>query len=104
MHILSAKEVRTKINSNRDVKLIMVLGEAAFKRAHIPGSLNISDVKVAEHSLAKDSTIIVYCSDIECSASFHAYRELVKAGYIDVYRFAGGLVEWDASGFALARG
>lgn len=101
MKILIAQQVREQIEQNPDTKLVMVLGTQAFKKAHIPNSLDISDIEKAKQILDKESKIIVYCSDEVCPASFQAYQQLELAGYKNIWRFAGGLLEWEKAGYPL---
>ena len=101
MKTLTAQQVKSRIESNPELKLVMTLGPTAFARCHIPGSINIWDIKDAEETIGREEEIIVYCSDKTCMASFHAYNLLIEAGYSKVYRFAGGLVEWSSAGLPL---
>lgn len=101
MKILTAKEVNQKLTDESDIILVMVLSEKAFQKAHIPNSLNISDIEVAKEKLPIESKIIVYCSDSACVASYQAYQQLESAGYKNIWRFAGGLLEWNEAGYKL---
>lgn len=101
MNILSAHQVKTRLTENPEVKLVMVLGTEAYNRSHIPGSLDLANVDLAQRTLAKDAEIIVYCSDVSCPASVQAYLELEREGYTNIFRFAGGLLEWETSGYSL---
>lgn len=101
MKTLTAQEVKQKLQENPDTKLVMTLGPAAFDKCHIPGSLNVWDIKTAEALFPNDVEIIVYCSDRSCMASYYAYQQLERAGYENIWRFAGGLTEWDQNGFPL---
>ena len=101
MNIISAEQVKEIIENDSEIKLIMVLSKEAFTKAHIPGSINISDIENAKHSLELQEKIIVYCSDINCVASYYAYQQLEQAGYKNIWRFAGGLKEWEDAGFEL---
>lgn len=101
MNILTATQVKNKMEQNPAIKLVMTLGPKAFEKAHIPGSLNIWDINVAKEQLPKKTGIIVYCSDQTCMASYAAYQQLENAGYPNIWRFAGGLVEWQKAGYPL---
>jgi 3-mercaptopyruvate sulfurtransferase SseA len=50
--------------------------------------------------LAPDDLIIVYCTDEACNWSILLYQQLVL-GYEKIFRFAGGLLEWEAAGYEL---
>ena len=101
MRILSAEEVKTKMRKNTNIYLVNTLNENAFSKGHIPKSLNITSLKVAEKMFKKDDEIIVYCSDITCMASYYCYKQLEMAGFTNIWRFAGGLREWSEKGFPL---
>lgn len=101
MQFISIEELKAKIDRKDEFKLVMVLGEWAFRAAHIPGSININRFEDAQKHLQKDDEIVVYCSDKDCIASQAAYRYLVSAGYTNVRRFAGGLAAWSAAGYLL---
>ena len=104
MNILTAHQVNEMIHQDNDIQLVMVLKDTAFAKAHIPQSINISDIDSAIVKLPKDSKIIVYCSDSACLASYYAYKQLEAAGYSHIWRFAGGLREWEACGYTLTLG
>ncbi len=101
MKTLSATEVKKMIKQNSKVYLVNALSANAFKKAHIPNSLNIVSMDAASQIFAKNDEIIVYCSDINCMASYYAYKQLEQAGYTNIWRFAGGLREWSEKGFPL---
>ena len=104
MRILSAIEVKNKIEQNPKIRLINALRPDLFKKGHIPNSLNFSSMDVDSLPFGKDEEIIVYCSDIICTASYYAYLQLEEAGYQNVWRFAGGMREWAESGFPIVSG
>ena len=79
----------------------MTLGEWAFKARHIPGSLIVSRLEDAQTLLQPEDEIVVYCSDVHCIASQAAYKMLVSKGYQNVRRYAGGIADWQAVGFAV---
>jgi rhodanese-related sulfurtransferase len=45
--------------------------------------------------------VVVYCSHVDCLASVALYRELVRRGYRNVRRYAGGLLDWEDAGLPL---
>jgi rhodanese-related sulfurtransferase len=101
MQLIAIEELKAKIDRKDEFKLVMVLGEWAFRAAHIPGSINVNRLDDAKKYLQKDDEIVVYCSDQNCIASQAAYRYLISAGYTNVRRFAGGLSAWSAAGYEL---
>ena len=101
MKILTAVQVKQMITDQPDIKLVMTLGPNSFAKCHIPGSLNIWDIETAKKEIPRNSKVIVYCSDTRCMASYYAYQQLEEAGYTQIWRFAGGLLEWDDLGYEL---
>jgi rhodanese-related sulfurtransferase len=102
IRVISREELLEKLDRGDDFKLVMTMGEWAYKLAHIPGSINISTLPQAEEMLDPDEEIIVYCSNVECPASQAAYYYLVNHGYENVRRYAGGLDDWQQAGLPLA--
>jgi len=98
---ISRDDLRAKLDAGDDIKLVMVLHEWAYEAMHIPGSIRFETPEKAFADLDQDDEIVVYCSDVACVASQFAYRALVKHGYTNVRRYAGGLSEWQASGYPL---
>jgi rhodanese-related sulfurtransferase len=45
--------------------------------------------------------VVVYCSHVDCLSSVALYRDLVRRGYGNVRRYAGGLLEWEDAGLPL---
>ncbi len=101
MKTLSAYQVKNRIEVNPDVKLVMTLGPDSYAKCHIPNSLNIWNIEAAKVVLPHDCEIIVYCSDQSCLASYYAYQQLERNGYRNIWRFAGGLLEWSKANLPL---
>ena len=49
-------------------------------------------------AIARDTSIVVYCSGPTCPQSRAAAEKLVALGFTDVDLFEGGLEEWRAAG------
>ena len=101
METIGREELKAKLDRGDTFKLVMTLNEWAYEAQHIPGSINVSNFADLEHSLSPDDEIVVYCSDIECIASQVAYKILKQNGFDNVRRYAGGLSDWYAAGYAL---
>ena len=98
---ISREELKAKLNSGEDLKLVMALNRWAFDAKHIPGSLHFDTPEELYASVAPDDEVIVYCSNVDCLASVALYRDLVKRGYRNVRRYAGGLLDWEDAGLPL---
>jgi len=76
--------------------VVNVLDKALFDDAHIKGSIQIAEDKLAEESdkWAKDTTVVFYCSNAMCTASSKAAEMLMAKGFTNVSAFEGGMAEW----------
>jgi len=99
MELISRENLKEKLDRKDDFKLVMVLGDWQFRAMHIPGSLNIPTPEIAQEMLELDDEIVVYCSNVACAASVIAYNQLTAHGYKNVQRYAGGISEWEESGY-----
>ncbi len=98
---ISREELKGKLDSGDDFKLVMTLGEWAYRHSHIPSSISVSNFEQAKMALEPGEEIVVYCSDTNCIASQAAYRYLTELGYKNVRRYAGGLSDWATAGLPL---
>jgi rhodanese-related sulfurtransferase len=78
--------------------LVNVLDEQMYVDCHIKGSINVPFAQV-EHYFAqgydKESTeIVVYCSNILCTASGAACKKLLALGFKKVWVYEAGMAEW----------
>ena len=94
-------ELRSKLARGDDFKLIMALNRWAFDAKHIPGSLHFDTPAELYAATRPEDEVIVYCSNVDCLSSVAVYRELVKRGYGNVRRYAGGLLDWEDAGLPL---
>lgn len=93
--------MKEKLDRKDNFKLVMTLGEGAFRMGHIPGSINIGSMGGAEGVISPDDEIVVYCHDENCPASKSAYQMLVDHGFAKVGRFAGGIRAWHEAGYPI---
>jgi rhodanese-related sulfurtransferase len=98
---ITRQELLQKLERKDNFKLVMTLGEWAFRAKHIPGSLNISTPEQVEALLDPADEIVVYCTNVDCPASIAAYHMLRARGFANVRRYSGGLEEWEAAGLPL---
>ncbi len=101
MKTITAKELKQRIDSGEPIKLVNALEENKFCLKHIPGSLNLYRREDLENNLGKEDKIIVYCTDTVCNKSIILYQLLEALGYKNVFRFSGGLNEWESEGYEL---
>jgi rhodanese-related sulfurtransferase len=101
MQTISREELKSKLDQGAPIKLVMVMGEWAFRAKHIPGSTFFNTPEEAYQALHTDDEIVVYCTGGECMASRFAYDLLTQKGYQRVYHYAGGLPDWEDAGYPL---
>lgn len=94
-------ELKAKLDSGADIRLVISLQRWAFEALHIPGSLHFDTPEELLAALDPEDEVIVYCSDPACVGSRFAYKKLVDTGYTNVRRYAGGLSDWEAAGYPL---
>ncbi len=98
---ISRDELRAKLDRGDDFKLIMALNRWAFDAKHIPGSIHFDTPDELYAAVKPDDEVVVYCSHVDCLSSVALYRELVRRGYTNVRRYAGGLLDWEDAGLSL---
>jgi rhodanese-related sulfurtransferase len=101
MNLISREELKGKLDRGDQFVLVNALGEWAFRAKRIPGSIHYSSPEEALQSLKPDQEIVVYCSNPDCPASIYAYRVLEMRGYQHLWRYAGGLEDWEKAGYPL---
>jgi rhodanese-related sulfurtransferase len=101
MKTIGARELKERLDSGENIRLVNALEEHKFRFKHIPGSLNLFSKKDVEIALKQDDTVIVYCSDTTCPRSIILYEMMSSMGYTNITRFAGGLMEWENQGYPL---
>jgi rhodanese-related sulfurtransferase len=86
-----------RVNSHGGV--FLDIREAAdYKKGHIADSVHIPNAKLGarmgELEAYKDKPVIVVCRMGQTAAG--ASKQLLDAGFSDVYKMKGGMMEWDA--------
>lgn len=82
----------------------------AYAEGHLPKavSLPLGDVDALlvdfEDKIAKEVTLIAYCSGFGCPDSFDIGMRLLEVGYTDVRVYEGGLPEWRDAGLPIEKG
>lgn len=101
MNLISREELKEKLDRGDEFKLVMVLSEWAYRAKRIPSSLHYNNLQDAQQQLDPNDEIVIYCSGPDCVASVAAYHMLTRAGFTNVRRYAGGLLEWEEAGYPL---
>jgi rhodanese-related sulfurtransferase len=98
---IARDELQAKLDRGDDFKLIMALNRWAFVAKHIPGSVHFDTPAELFAAVRPDDEVVVYCSHVDCLSSVALYRDLVRRGYRNVRRYAGGLLDWEDGGLPL---
>jgi len=101
MNEISREQLKAKLDRGEQFNLVMTLGSLAFQGKHIPGSLNLSEPKDLLAGLDPQQETVVYCSDRLCPSSIMAYHFLDSRGYKKLWRYSGGLSDWEQAGYPL---
>jgi len=98
MNTIGREELKTKLESGDNFKLVMTLDDKAYDLMHIPGSLHFGNMFEAMKQLSADDEIVLYSSNKWCHFSFISYLVLRNYGFKKLRRYTGGLMDWlDAS-------
>lgn len=98
---IARDELQAKLDRGDDFKLIMALNRWAFVAKHIPGSVHFDTPAELFATVRPGDEVVVYCSHVDCLSSVALYRDLVRRGYRNVRRYAGGLLDWEDAGLPL---
>ncbi len=101
MELISRDELKEKLDRGDEFKLVMVLEDWHFRAMHIPGSLHIPAATITDDGLDLGDEIVVYCAHESCPSSVMAYHRLTAFGYKNVRRYAGGIFDWNRSGYVV---
>jgi rhodanese-related sulfurtransferase len=101
IRVISAPELKAKLDGGDHLRLVNALGDWEFRAAHIPGSEHFANTEQVLESMRPDEEIVVYCSNPACRASQKLYKDLVEHGFENVRRFEGGLSAWEDAGYPL---
>jgi rhodanese-related sulfurtransferase len=99
---ITREELQQKLEHPKKSVVLEALAPDEYRRAHIPGALNIPPDQVralaSELIPRKDLEVIVYCAGGTCHASEKVAEELTEIGYSDVRHYAGGKSDWIEAG------
>lgn len=99
MNMISCEELKTRLDRQEPVCVIMVLSSWAYGQLHIPGSVGVDALSGLVESQAYDREVIVYDTNPACPASYRAYYRLIALGFRHVQCFAGGIEAWVEAGY-----
>lgn len=105
---ISAEDVNAKLGKDKDFVVVDSRGGKWFDGEVIKGAVNLPADKTDAASLAKiapakDTTLVFYCTNVDCPASATAAHKALEAGYTNVLKFKGGIEEWKEKGLPTAK-
>ena len=98
---IGREELQRKLAGGSALKLVMCRPEREFQMSRIAGSIHFDTRDEMLAGLKRDDEVVLYCTNTTCLASQVVYRLLVEHGYSNVWRYAGGLVDWEEAGLPL---
>ena len=101
MKSIDREELKTKLDHHDDFKLVMTMDDYAYDHMHIPGSLHFTNAIEAVKHLKPDDEIVLYCSTKWCHDSINAGLVLEDNGFKKIYRYPGGLEDWEKAHYPL---
>jgi rhodanese-related sulfurtransferase len=71
----------------------------SWKRAHVPGALNLDPLSYGEADLPQDKNakLVFYCSNVMCRKAPNAARRARSMGYENSYVMSAGIKGWLAA-------
>ena len=95
-------EVSGLIDRKEDIVIVDVRFPSDFRKAHIPGAVNLPKGKWhTAAGLSKDKLNVLYCYNQTCHMAAEAALELIALGY-PVAEMEGGFATWEANGNPVA--
>ena len=101
MNLISREELKALLEGGGDFKLVNCLEAWMFRAKRIPGSIHFERFRPTLPSLDPQTLIIVYCSNLGCTASELVYQRLINYGFKNTRRYAGGVADWEDAGYPL---
>lgn len=108
MNRIDRQELWQRLERRERLTLVEALPEPYYRKAHLPGAVNIPHTRVDELATQllpdKEAEIVVYCANLACENSEIAARRLTELGYRHVHDYAGGKQDWITAGLPTERG
>src|SRR5512132_3752046 len=95
-------ELTGMIDRKEDIVIVDVRFPTDFRKAHIPGAVNVPKGKWHEAAgLSKNKLNVLYCYNQTCHMAAEAAVELLALGY-PVAEMEGGFATWEANSYPIA--
>lgn len=92
---ISPKELH-QLTQNRPVTIVDVNSPLSWKKARVPGALNLDPAGFSPEDLPqdRDSTLVFYCSNFICRKAPNAARRATQMGFSNVQVMSAGISGW----------
>lgn len=104
---ISAEELQVLIDTKPELVIVDARRESEYVKAHIPGAILLrpNDMtlgQMTQRFMDKDTPMVFYCTDVNCAASSHAAHRAADLGYRVLYKYPGGIADWQEKGLPIA--
>lgn len=94
---------QVKILYDQGVVFVDAREEEYYNQGHIPGAylnrIYMELMFTLDTLQGKAAPVVIYCSDDGCGSSEDLAYDLQNSGFLQLYVFQGGWLEWSAAGF-----
>jgi rhodanese-related sulfurtransferase len=102
---ITREELKVMLDRGAPVTIVEALPEMYFRKAHLPGAINIPVEQIDELAPRllpnREAEIVVYCANLPCPSSEMAARRLIALGYSNVREYAEGKQDWLEAGYPM---
>lgn len=102
---ISREALKARIDRGDGFVLLDTLPEAAYRKGHLPGAINIPSEGILDDAPRRipdrDTEIVVYCANGPCKRSRLAADRLEALGYRRVHDYHEGKADWIDAGLPL---
>ncbi len=96
--LISREALKARIDRGDAFVLLDTLPEAAYRKGHLPGAINIPSDDIIDDAPRRipdrDTEVVVYCANGPCKRSRLAAERLVELGYHRVRDYHEGKADW----------
>lgn len=121
--VITTEELKKWIDDGKQMHIIDTMPfESSYKQAHVPGASQFlfpipemeiwdtreTDGKSIENFQAllgadMNKSIVIYCGFVKCTRSHNGAMWAKKLGYINVYRYPGGIFAWKGAKYPVEK-
>ncbi len=119
--VVTTEELKNWIDAGKDMVIIDTMPfEASYKKVHVLGAkqflfpipeMVVWDIKETKGESKEDfmellgpdkkKTVVIYCGFVKCTRSHNGAAWANKLGYMNVYRYPGGIFAWKGAKYPI---